>query len=258
MGEKLFKLLIIRHGQGFHNLGIYGRNDLEFTEDETLKTMNSSLTPQGFKQARLVSERLQNIKFDLAIASDLKRAKQTAEAVVELNDSLNYFEEWKIVRERCVGDFEGREEIDAALITVENAVVDRNYLTWRPPNGESVVDLRERIKHFLKKLHLRVMLLPVEVPTILVVSHGAFMRELYYILSEAKSAHVVFHQGPKNFQNYPKYHNTGLTQYLFRSVKLEDGSCVIKDVHCEILSCAFHLKNEDCTYQCCMGGCCEN
>ena len=84
MASKEFKLLLIRHGQGFHNLGIYGREELEFTEDETLKTMNSSLTEKGLNQARLVGERLKNKKFDLVISSDLKRAKQTAEIIVDL------------------------------------------------------------------------------------------------------------------------------------------------------------------------------
>ena len=57
--------MFVRHGQGFHNLGIHAREELEFTEDETLKTMNSSLTEKGLDQARLAADRLRDTKFDL-------------------------------------------------------------------------------------------------------------------------------------------------------------------------------------------------
>ena len=101
--------MFVRHGQGFHNLGIHAREELEFTEEETLRTMNSSLTEKGLNQAKLAGKRLKDTKFDLAISSDLKRAKQTAKAIVDANSSIDTFEEWRLVRERCVGDFEGRE-----------------------------------------------------------------------------------------------------------------------------------------------------
>ena len=252
MISKEFKVIFVRHGQGFHNLGIYGREDLEFTEDETLKTMNSSLTENGLNQARLVAEKLKNIKFDIAISSDLKRAKQTATTIVDLNNSLHHFEEWKVVRERCVGDFEGREDVDAAIIVVEKAVEDRNYLTWRPPNGESVVDLRDRIKHFLNQVQVLAIRSSAETPTILVVSHAAFMNELYYLLSEDKVAQGIDRKA------IPKYHNTGIAQYHFRSTKLDEDRCVLEEARCDIFSCASHLRNKDDSYKLCFGGCCND
>ena len=253
MASKEFKLLLIRHGQGFHNLGIYGREELEFTEDETLKTMNSSLTEKGLNQARLVGERLKNKKFDLVISSDLKRAKQTAEIIVDLNNSIDHFEEWKDVRERCVGDFEGNEIVDSALITVEKAVKNRNYLTWRPPNGESVVDLRIRIKQVLKKVQLLALKSSTDIPMIVVVSHGAFMNELYYLLSEE-----CFSQGMSP-EKEPKYHNTGISQYHFTTcIDLDKAEWGIEEAKCEIFSCGSHLRNEDVSYQGCFTGCCLN
>ena len=227
--------MFVRHGQGFHNLGIHGREDLEFTEEETLRTMNSSLTEKGLNQAKLAGERLKDTIFDLAISSDLKRAKQTAKAIVDANNSIDTFEEWRLVRERCVGDFEGREDVDAALITVEKAVDDRNTLTWRPPNGESVVDLRNRIKQFLSQAQAIAMSSPTEVPMILVVSHGAFMTELYYLLSESDVAKDIK-------KTTPKYQNTGIAQYRFRTKQLDDNhNYSLEEVGCDILSCAKHL-----------------
>ena len=173
--KKTFTLIVVRHGEGFHNLGTHSRNDLVFTDDETFKTINSCLTEKGLMQAKLVANRLQDIKFDLAISSDLKRAMQTAEAIKEKNDSINELIYWRIVRERCIGNFEGVVEHYRALRTVENAVEDRDYLTWRPPNGESVVDLRRRVNCFLDEIKKEAMKLPVESTCILISSHGLFM-----------------------------------------------------------------------------------
>ena len=251
MASKEFKLLLIRHGQGFHNLGIYGREELEFTEDETLKTMNSSLTEKGLNQARLVGERLKDKKFDLVISSDLKRAKQTAQIIVDLNHSIDHFEEWKDVRERCVGDFEGNEVVDSALITVEKAVQNRNYLTWRPPNGESVVDLRIRIKQVLKKVQLLALKSSTDIPMIVIVSHAAFMNELYYLLSEECFPQAI------SPEKEPKYHNTGISQYHFTTcINLENAEWGIEEAKCEIFSCGSHLRNEDSSYKGCSTGCC--
>lgn len=249
--SKEFKITFVRHGQGFHNLGVYAREDLEFTEDETLKTMNSSLTEKGLNQARLVGEKLKNTKFDVAISSDLKRAKQTAKAIVDANNFIDTFEEWRVVRERCVGEFEGREDVDASLITVEKAVADRNTLTWRPPNGESVVDVRNRIKKFLNQIQAIAMSSSSDVPMILVVSHGAFMTELYYLLSESNVAKGIE-------KMTPKYQNTGIAQYHFRMKSLEvdqdqtrarsqqheSHNYSLEEVRCDILSCADHLTDD--------------
>ncbi len=100
----------------------------------------------------MVAARLSTTRIDLATSSDLQRSRQTGEAIVAANDSLKELLEWDVVRERCVGDFEGIGDLFAALYTVEKAVEDREYLTWRPPGGaESVVDLRNRAREFLRR-----------------------------------------------------------------------------------------------------------
>ena len=49
-------------------------------------------------------------------------------------------------------------------------------LTWRPPNGESVVDVINRAREFIRLVQEEAMGLPVENPTVVVVSHGFFMK----------------------------------------------------------------------------------
>ena len=46
-----FTLIMVRHGQGRHNLGVLTTEELEFTEDEHLRTINEPLTGLGLKQA---------------------------------------------------------------------------------------------------------------------------------------------------------------------------------------------------------------
>ena len=247
--EKKFTLVIVRHGEGFHNLGL-NRNELEFTDDANLIRVNSELTEKGLMQANLVGNRLKDIKFDLAITSDLKGTMQTAEAIMNKNESINKLIPWEIVRERSFGDFECVWKFHNALATVEKAVNDREYLTWRPPNGESVVDLRIRVKQFLKELQKEAMELSADSPTILVSSHGLFMIELYHVLSSSEYGKTI----PKEA---PGYQNTALAQYSFITSFSDNDNYVLKEVKCTTLSCASHLENHhhNENYALCIGGC---
>jgi len=182
--QKTITLIIVRHGEGFHNLHTISRNELEFTNDEHPRTLNSCLTEKGLLQASLLGERLKDMKFDAAITSDLKRATQTAKAIMKRNESIDTLKTWKTVRERCVGEFEGDVDLCRSLRIVENAVKDRDSLTFRPPNGESVHDLRDRILNFLQNLQNEAIKIPSKSPSILVSSHGLFMDELYHVISQ--------------------------------------------------------------------------
>jgi broad specificity phosphatase PhoE len=246
--KKTFSLIVVRHGEGFHNLATHKRSDLEFTDDANFKTINSSLTEKGLMQANLLADRLKYFKFDLAITSDLKRAMQTAEAIMEKNESINELTPWRIIRERCIGDFEGVVEPFMALITVENAVEDRDYLTWRPPNGESVVDLRKRVIAFLEEIQKEAMKLPGVSPLILVSSHGLFMAELFRVISAAEYGETL----PKKLFYYQ---NTGMAQYYFTTRINANDEHVLEKVECPIVSCANHLENYDEDYVFCKGGC---
>ena len=246
--KKTFSLIVVRHGEGFHNLVRRKRSDLEFTDDANLKTINSSLTEKGLMQAELLADRLKDTKFDLAITSDLKRAMQTAEAIMKKNESINELIPWKIVRERCIGDFEGFVEPFMGLITVENAVEDRDYLTWRPPNGEAVVDLRKRVNGFLEEIQKEAMKIPGESPLIMLSSNGLFIEELFRVISEADYGQTL----PKKLFHYQ---NTGMAQYYFTTRINANAEQVLEKVECPIISCANHLENHDEDYVFCFGGC---
>ena len=109
-----------------------------------------------------MADRLSSTKFHLGIASDLSRAWNTAQAFVAANPSLEAVEECHLVRERNGGLFDGDHALCNAQYKVEEAIEDRELLTWRIPGGESVVDLRERVRAFLQVVQAKAMALCVD------------------------------------------------------------------------------------------------
>ena len=80
-------------------------------------------------------------RFHLAISSHLMRARDTALAILEHHNSIE-LEQWKVVKERCFGHLmEGNLDLIKAQSLVEDAVQDRTLLNWRPPGGQTIVDI---------------------------------------------------------------------------------------------------------------------
>ena len=249
--EKTFTLVLVRHGEAVHNVAPTTLSESDFFKEteQSLKIMDCNLTKKGHLQAGFVADRLQDYKFDLAITSDMKRTTKTAEAIMKKNDSVEKLKNWQVVRERCKGDFQGNKELSSALNTLENAATDRDYMTWRPPNGESLVDFRMRVRQFLHEIQNEAKKIPVECPAILVVSHGLFMIELYRIISNSEYGNTL----PKIIPDYP---NTAIAQYSFTCQNNENNSTCFSKVECSILSCVNHLLNhDDDPFIRCRGGC---
>jgi probable phosphoglycerate mutase len=249
--KKTFTLTIVRHGQAFHNLPEYFNNltDADFTVEGNLKILNTNLTDTGLMQANLVANRLKDTNFHLAITSDLKRTRQTAEAITKKNGYIDILHDWPIVRERCNGDFEGIPDLCNALWTIEESgTATEDYFDWSPPHGESRAELRIRVKQFLQDIQKKVFEIAADSPVILVVSHGRFMAELYKIISTSEYGQAL----PKQ---WARFQNTGVAQYFFTSIR--DDKCVFALVkaECSIFSCASHLKDCDDNYVYCRGGC---
>ena len=69
------------------------------------------------------------------------RAKDTALAILEHHNNIE-LEQWKVVKERCFGHLmEGNLDLIKAQSLVEDAVQDRTLLNWRPPGGQTFVDI---------------------------------------------------------------------------------------------------------------------
>ena len=236
MARKQFTLVVVRHGQATHNLDTFQRKDLVLTNDPDMPFMNSPLTELGEKQAGLVAERLSKTKFHFGIASDLSRAWNTAQAIVAANPSLDNVEECRLVRERNGGLFDGEHALCNAQFTVEEAIKDRELLTWRIPGGESVVDLRNRVRAFLEVVQEKALAIEVESPTILVATHYVWMHEFYHVLAEMSVA-----LGGESRAKKPRTPNTGVDQYILTTKCGEDGQPVLEQVVFDLISCGKHL-----------------
>ena len=80
-------------------------------------------------------------RFHLAVSSHLMRARDTALAILEHHNNIE-LEQWKVVKERCFGHLmEGNLDLIKAQSLVEDAVQDRTLLNWRPPGGQTFVDI---------------------------------------------------------------------------------------------------------------------
>jgi probable phosphoglycerate mutase len=133
-------LLAIRHGETLWN-----------AQDRFQGHGDSPLTETGRRQARALGQRLKGIEFDVLIASDLGRAKETASILAEYTGHPVGTD--ARLRERSFGELEG--------LTVEEirrrhpGVFERLYADdpdYAAPKGETLRDHFQRNISFVQEL----------------------------------------------------------------------------------------------------------
>ena len=240
-----FKLVVVRHGEATHNLPDFKAEDLVLTGDaempfpnnkDLMPFLNNPLTEKGREQAAKPAMRLANEMFNLVYASDLDRAWDTAQIIVaEKNSFVGEIQKCQLLRERNAGRWNDDLEHFRAQRKVEEgvrAIKETDILDWRIPGGESVVDLRKRVKAFLDFLVAEVQK-NKDVNKVLVVTHFMWMEELFMILS-------------KDAKQKPRTPNTGLDQYTL-TIRIEEGGKAVLDldqVAFDIISCGKHLAQQ--------------
>ncbi len=147
-------LFILRHG---------------FTDYNKQKILQGSidipLNDEGREQARQAGEKLKNQNIKFIIASDLTRAKETAEIIQKITGG-EIFTTDKL-REKSFGDIEG--------VHVEEAKIkypEINLYEGKAPNGESYKETEERVFAELEKI------IENHSGNLVIVSHGAVMRTM--------------------------------------------------------------------------------
>lgn len=152
------KLYIVRHGQTNWNKKklLQGTTDIELNEE-------------GIKQVSELSNKLDLNKIDICFSSPLKRARQTANILTKNKVAIIYD---NMLIERSFGDYEGKK-INFDLITLQWDL----KLNDNSHNIESIKDCLLRAKKFIDKIK-------EEYPdkTILLVSHGSFIKALHFNL----------------------------------------------------------------------------
>lgn len=156
----LSTVYIVRHGQTEWNLKkiIQGQTD-------------SPLTDEGIKQAKVLSKKLNKVKFDLVFSSDLMRAKRTAEIIIA--EQKLEIATSKLLRERHFGRLEGKpvqtlRAFDDLFTKLEHEEI---FSYKSSPDVESDEEIVTRLVTFLREA-------AISHPgkKILVVSHGGIMR----------------------------------------------------------------------------------
>lgn len=172
------KLYIVRHGKTDWNV-----------KSLLQGSANIKLNEEGINQAKELSKKLDLDKIDICICSPLKRAKQTAEILIDKKVKILYDD---LVIERGFGNYEGKK-INFDLIASQ-----WNYkLNDSSNNIESIQECLLRAHKFLDKIREQ-----YPNKTILIVSHGSFMKALHFNLIGYNENTDFLSFNPKNTTLY--------------------------------------------------------
>lgn len=208
-------LVFVRHGHSEGNLvmGNSKKGDNSSITDEFRETPGHRwrLTTDGRIQAAETGEWIKgNILkgFDRYYASPFVRTMETA-ALLDLPDA-----EWRLdqrLRERDWGEINSMPKEEHVFNYPQNALIKKiDALYWRPPAGESIADVRLRVRNFFDTLHRE-----CESQSIIVVTHGEFMSAARAALEYMSDEEWVSHERDENW----RIHNTHIYHYSRRNPK---------------------------------------
>ena len=171
-------LALVRHGESIWNeKGLWtGWTDIK-------------LNKKGLLEAREAAKLLKDIPFDQAFTSSLIRADETLEQM-ELALKYESLPETATTAldERDYGDLTGKNKWD-----VEKEFGEEQFQAWRrgwdtrPPNGESLKDVYQRVIPYYEKTILPLL---EEGKNVLVVAHGNSLRALVKYLDNLTDTQV--------------------------------------------------------------------
>lgn len=163
------KLCLIRHGETAWN-----------TERRLQGHTDIPLNARGEVQARQMAQALKNadLAFDVLYTSDLKRASDTANALVELFGVVASVD--SALRERHFGALQGLSISEAPLLRPDiwQAHISRD-LDHELEGGESIQQFALRVQNILDRIQQR-----HQGETVLLVSHGGTLDMMYRIASK--------------------------------------------------------------------------
>jgi 2,3-bisphosphoglycerate-dependent phosphoglycerate mutase len=174
-------LVMVRHGQSDWNL----KNLFTGWKDP-------GLSEQGIAEARAAGEKLKQAgyRFDVAFTSDLKRAQDTLDIMLEKLGQQNLpVMKDKALNERDYGELTGLNKDDARKRWGEEQVhIWRRSFDIAPPGGESLKDTAQRVlPYFQKEILPRV----TKGKRVLVSAHGNSLRALIMALENLSGDEIV-------------------------------------------------------------------
>ena len=155
------KLYLVRHGQTDWNVARKFQGDTDIPLNQT-----------GIEQAHMVKEKLNNINIYLCISSPLSRTLETARIICDNQIPIITNQ---LLIERDLGEYEGK--------IIEESHYDGSLywdykLNLNDKGVESIKDLFKRCEEFLNQIKEE-----YKDKNLLIVSHGATIRAIHYIIS---------------------------------------------------------------------------
>ena len=137
------KLILVRHGLSVYN------DQNRFTGWKDV-----DLNEQGVAEAKQAVNLLEDVNFDMAFTSKLKRANDTLSLILKgIGQESIHIEKDLALNERDYGDLVGQNKAEAA-----KKFGDEQVQIWRrsydipPPGGESLKDTADRVIPYLLSL----------------------------------------------------------------------------------------------------------
>ena len=178
------EIYFVRHGQTIWNV-----------EKRFQGLSDSPLTELGITQAKLLGEKLKDIKFDKFYSTSLKRAYDTANYIKgNREQKVEIFDDFV---EISMGDMEGIKQEDFKKLYPEQVKnFFFNQLEYNPSSfgGESFLEVRERVIRGLNKF----IELNKNYERVLAVSHGATLKTLLHYISGKDISTLSDEAIPKN------------------------------------------------------------
>ena len=173
------KLVLVRHGLSVYN------DQNRFTGWKDV-----DLNQQGRDEAKQAVNLLMDYKFDAAFTSDLIRAKNTLNIILEgINQKDIPIIENMALNERDYGDLIGQNKVEAAEKFGEEQVhIWRRSFDTPPPSGESLKDTADRVIPYLKN---EIMPLISSGKNILVSAHGNSIRAIVMHLQKYSPEQIL-------------------------------------------------------------------
>ena len=177
------KLILLRHGQSKWNL-----------ENRFTGWHDVDLTPQGENEAMKAGLLIKDVILDRVYTSTLKRARRTAQIALEKAEisgaNVNNIKqdgrwclfEYEELRERDYGDLVGLNKAETAeKYGKEQVHLWRRGYEVRPPSGESLADVVNRVRPFFED---EIWPPVLSGKNILVAAHGNSLRAVLVIIGE--------------------------------------------------------------------------
>jgi broad specificity phosphatase PhoE len=179
----MIKLYAVRHAEAKCNVKDFAAS--------TSEIHCGGLTELGKKQAEKLVPVLSKNKYDVIIVSPMVRAIET---LIPYLKTFTYppkliFSD--LVLERNIGELRGKPIEEVKQYRKERKITDR--VSWRPPNGESLHDLYDRAKKFIKYLKEN-----FDGKTVLVFSHGIFLKTLGILINNDNMEDFYSTEHPEN------------------------------------------------------------